>query len=90
MTSVQFCSSIFPPTLFHLELTVCFTHHLIQIKHAKFYNACKRHNAVKEAFRFTQLIKKPSLSTYNQLLSVCAKAKDIQGEQLVIIISTIN
>lgn len=50
-----------------------------KIKHVKFYNACKKHRAVKEAFRFTQLIKKPSMSTYNQLLSVCAKAKDIQG-----------
>lgn len=50
-----------------------------EIRHARFYNACKKHRAVKEAFRFTQLIKRPSLSNFNQLLSVCALAKDLQG-----------
>eukprot|EP00250_Pteridium_aquilinum_P009708 c18875_g1_i1 orf=314-2758(-) len=55
------------------------TLNMSKIKHSKFYNACKKHKAVKEAFRFTQLIERPSLSNFNQLLSVCALAKDLQG-----------
>lgn len=50
-----------------------------KIYHAKFFNACKRHQAVEEAFRFMKLIKDPLLSTFNQLLGVCARAKDLEG-----------
>lgn len=55
-----------------------------KIKHARFYKACKKHKAVKEAFRFTQLIERPSLSHFNMLLSVCALAKDLEGAYEVI------
>ncbi|MCO5608838.1 hypothetical protein L7F22_063056 [Adiantum nelumboides] len=50
-----------------------------QVRHKKFYDACKKHKAVNEAFRFTQLIKRPSLVHLNQLLSVCASANDLDG-----------
>ncbi|KAI5055020.1 hypothetical protein GOP47_0030165 [Adiantum capillus-veneris] len=50
-----------------------------QVRHKKFYDTCKKHKAVNEAFRFTRLIKKPSLVHFNQLLSVCASANNLDG-----------
>ncbi|OVA18590.1 Pentatricopeptide repeat [Macleaya cordata] len=50
-----------------------------KVYHARFFNTCKSQKAVKEAFRFTNLIQKPTLSTFNMLLSVCASAQDSEG-----------
>ncbi|KAH7294218.1 hypothetical protein KP509_28G061200 [Ceratopteris richardii] len=50
-----------------------------KIRHKKFYDVCKKHKAVNEAFRFTKLIKKPTLTDLSQLLSVCAHANDLDG-----------
>ncbi|EFJ17144.1 hypothetical protein SELMODRAFT_115078, partial [Selaginella moellendorffii] len=47
-----------------------------KVYHARFYQECKRQLAVEEAFRYTGLIKSPTLSTYNMLLSVCCNARD--------------
>ncbi|CAI9104678.1 OLC1v1003401C2 [Oldenlandia corymbosa var. corymbosa] len=49
------------------------------IYHARFFQACKRQKAIKEAFRFTKLIPNPTLSTFNMLMSVCAIAQDLEG-----------
>ncbi|XP_024542518.1 pentatricopeptide repeat-containing protein MRL1, chloroplastic [Selaginella moellendorffii] len=50
-----------------------------KVYHARFYQECKRQLAVEEAFRYTGLIKSPTLSTYNMLLSVCCNARDTNG-----------
>lgn len=50
-----------------------------KVHHTSFLKACKRQKAVKEAFRFCKLIKKPTLSTFNMLLSVCASSQDFDG-----------
>ncbi|KAJ7549606.1 hypothetical protein O6H91_07G059700 [Diphasiastrum complanatum] len=50
-----------------------------KIYHTRFYQVCKDKKAVKEAFRFTKLVKSPTLSTFNMLLSVCANAADVKG-----------
>eukprot|EP00249_Psilotum_nudum_P024933 c29325_g1_i2 orf=411-3923(-) len=52
---------------------------MTKLFHSKFFHACKRNQAVKEAFRFLQLIGTPSLSSYNLFLSVCLAAKDVDG-----------
>ncbi|MCL7022323.1 hypothetical protein MKW94_006000 [Papaver nudicaule] len=50
-----------------------------KVYHARFFSCCKTQKAVKEAFRFTNLIQNPTLSTFNMLLSVCASAQDSEG-----------
>ncbi|XP_022727395.1 LOW QUALITY PROTEIN: pentatricopeptide repeat-containing protein MRL1, chloroplastic-like [Durio zibethinus] len=50
-----------------------------KVHHAKFFKICSRNKAVKEAFRFTKLIRNPTLSTFNMLTSVCASSKDSEG-----------
>ncbi|XP_068640570.1 pentatricopeptide repeat-containing protein MRL1, chloroplastic isoform X2 [Aristolochia californica] len=50
-----------------------------KVYHARFFNTCKSKKAVKEAFRFAKLIKNPTLSTFNMLLSVCAISQDFEG-----------
>ncbi|KAL2632785.1 hypothetical protein R1flu_004264 [Riccia fluitans] len=50
-----------------------------KIHHSKFFKACQAKKAVKEAFRFMRLIGKPTLSTYNMLISVCREARDVDG-----------
>lgn len=52
---------------------------MFQVYHARFLKTCKSHKAVTEALRFTKLIKQPSLSTFNMLLSVCASSQDSDG-----------
>lgn len=56
--------------------------HCVQVYHARFFKACRSKKAVKEAFCFTKLIKNPTLSTFNMLLSVCATAQDSEGNLL--------
>lgn len=50
-----------------------------KVYHARFFKACKSKKAVKEAFSFIKLIKKPTLSTFNMLLSVSACSQDSEG-----------
>lgn len=50
-----------------------------KVYHAKFFRICKIQKAVNEAFRFTNLIPNPTLSTYNMLMSVCASSQDSYG-----------
>eukprot|EP00268_Persea_americana_P030828 TRINITY_DN2989_c0_g2_i1.p1 TRINITY_DN2989_c0_g2~~TRINITY_DN2989_c0_g2_i1.p1 ORF type:complete len:610 (+),score=114.67 TRINITY_DN2989_c0_g2_i1:63-1832(+) len=50
-----------------------------KVYHARFFKACRSKKAVKEAFCFTKLIKNPTLSTFNMLLSVCATSQDSEG-----------
>ncbi|XP_020262780.1 pentatricopeptide repeat-containing protein MRL1, chloroplastic isoform X2 [Asparagus officinalis] len=50
-----------------------------KVHHMKFLKSCKSQKAIKEAFRFCKLIQKPTLSTFNMLLSVCASAQDFDG-----------
>ncbi|XP_038973233.1 pentatricopeptide repeat-containing protein MRL1, chloroplastic isoform X4 [Phoenix dactylifera] len=50
-----------------------------QVHHTSFLKACKSQKAVKEAFRFCKLIRNPSMSTFNMLLSVCASSQDFDG-----------
>lgn len=50
-----------------------------KVHHTSFLKACKRQKAVKEAFRFSKLIRNPSMSTFNMLLSVCASSQDFDG-----------
>ncbi|KAL3694989.1 hypothetical protein R1sor_008640 [Riccia sorocarpa] len=50
-----------------------------KIIHSKFFKTCQAKRAVKEAFRFFRLIGKPTLSTYNMLISVCREARDVDG-----------
>lgn len=45
---------------------------------------CKHKKAVKEAFRFCKLIPKPTLSTFNMLMSVCASSQDGDGNLIYI------
>ncbi|XP_020598336.1 pentatricopeptide repeat-containing protein MRL1, chloroplastic isoform X2 [Phalaenopsis equestris] len=52
---------------------------LDKVHHISFLNACKSQKAVKEAFRFCKLINKPTVSTFNMLLSVCANSQDFDG-----------
>ncbi|KAL3383108.1 hypothetical protein AABB24_002548 [Solanum stoloniferum] len=49
-----------------------------KVYHAGFFQVCKSQKAVKEAFRFTKLIRNPTLSTFNMLLSVCASSRDLE------------
>ncbi|XP_058091004.1 pentatricopeptide repeat-containing protein MRL1, chloroplastic isoform X2 [Magnolia sinica] len=57
-----------------------------KIYHARFLKTCKSKKAVKEAFRFAKLIKKPTLSTFNMLLSVCASSQDSEGAFRVLLV----
>ncbi|KAK9108735.1 hypothetical protein Sjap_016795 [Stephania japonica] len=50
-----------------------------KIYHSKFFNTCKSQKAVKEAFQFINLIRNPTLSTFNMLLAVCASSQDSEG-----------
>ncbi|CAM6108523.1 unnamed protein product [Calypogeia fissa] len=50
-----------------------------KVYHANFFKACQQQNAVKEAFRFMRLLSRPTLSSYNMLLSVCRDARDVDG-----------
>ncbi|XP_057511939.1 pentatricopeptide repeat-containing protein MRL1, chloroplastic-like [Actinidia eriantha] len=50
-----------------------------KVYHAGFFKYCQRQKAVKEAFRFTKLIRNPTLSTFNMLMSVCARSQDSEG-----------
>ncbi|XP_047944173.1 pentatricopeptide repeat-containing protein MRL1, chloroplastic-like [Salvia hispanica] len=50
-----------------------------KIYHSRFFDVCKRQKAVKVAFRFTRLIRNPTLSTFNMLMSVCASSQDSEG-----------
>ncbi|KAI3446198.1 hypothetical protein Pfo_002863 [Paulownia fortunei] len=50
-----------------------------KVYHARFFEVCKSQKAVKEAFRFTRLIPNPTLSTFNMLMSVCARSQDSEG-----------
>lgn len=49
---------------------------MTKVYHAKFFNICKKRKAVKEAFDYTRLIPNPTLSTFNMLMSVCARSQD--------------
>ncbi|XP_006359636.1 pentatricopeptide repeat-containing protein MRL1, chloroplastic isoform X1 [Solanum tuberosum] len=49
-----------------------------KVYHAGFFQVCKSQKAVKEAFRFTKLIRNPTLSTFNMLLTVCASSRDLE------------
>ncbi|KAG6410867.1 hypothetical protein SASPL_128938 [Salvia splendens] len=49
------------------------------IYHSRFFDVCKRQKAVKVAFRFARLIRNPTLSTFNMLMSVCASSQDSEG-----------
>lgn len=40
---------------------------------------CRSQKAVKEAFRFINLIQNPTLSTFNMLMSVCGFSQDLDG-----------
>ncbi|KAG9443087.1 hypothetical protein H6P81_018941 [Aristolochia fimbriata] len=57
-----------------------------KVYHARFFNMCKTKKAVREAFRFAKLIKNPTLSTFNMLLSVCANSQDFEGAFQVLIL----
>ncbi|KAI3844860.1 hypothetical protein MKW92_048540 [Papaver armeniacum] len=50
-----------------------------KVYHARFFSCCKTQKAVKEAFRFTNLIQNPTISTFNMLMSVCASAQNSEG-----------
>lgn len=50
-----------------------------QIYHGRFYDTCKSHKAVEEAFSFTNFIGNPTLSTFNMLMSVCTNSQDLEG-----------
>ncbi|KAL8543129.1 hypothetical protein ACS0TY_003861 [Phlomoides rotata] len=50
-----------------------------KVYHARFFDVCKRQKAVKVALRFTRLIPNPTLSTFNMLMSVCARSQDSEG-----------
>ncbi|CAN6463582.1 unnamed protein product [Victoria cruziana] len=50
-----------------------------KIYHVKFLMMCKTQKAVSEAFHFVKLIERPSLSTFNMLMSVCASSQDFAG-----------
>ncbi|XP_031475638.1 pentatricopeptide repeat-containing protein MRL1, chloroplastic isoform X1 [Nymphaea colorata] len=50
-----------------------------KVYHAKFLMTCKTQKAVREAFHFVKLIERPSLSTFNMLMSVCASSQDFEG-----------
>jgi len=50
-----------------------------KIHHASFFSMCKKQRAVWEALRFCRLIDSPKISTFNMLLSVCAKSQDFGG-----------
>lgn len=50
-----------------------------KVQHKKFLMACKNQKSVREAFQFCKLISKPTLSTFNMLLSVCASSQDFEG-----------
>lgn len=50
-----------------------------KIYHGRFLKACKQQKAVRLAFPFVKLVQKPTLSLYNQLLSVCTAARDLDG-----------
>nr|XP_010920272.1 pentatricopeptide repeat-containing protein MRL1, chloroplastic isoform X2 [Elaeis guineensis] len=50
-----------------------------KVHHTSFLKACKGQKALKEAFRFSKLIRNPSMSTFNMLLSVCASSQDFDG-----------
>ncbi|XP_042004136.1 pentatricopeptide repeat-containing protein MRL1, chloroplastic-like isoform X1 [Salvia splendens] len=50
-----------------------------KIYHSRFFDVCKRQKAVKVAFRFARLIRNPTLSTFNMLMSVCASSQDSEG-----------
>ncbi|XP_027355994.1 pentatricopeptide repeat-containing protein MRL1, chloroplastic isoform X2 [Abrus precatorius] len=47
-----------------------------KVYHVKFFNICKKRKAVKEAFDYIRLISNPTLSTFNMLMSVCARSQD--------------
>lgn len=44
-----------------------------------FLSMCRSQKAVKEAFRFINLIQNPTLSTFNMLMSVCGFSQDLDG-----------
>lgn len=44
-----------------------------------FLSECRSQKAVKEAFRFVNLVPKPTLSTFNTLMSVCSCSEDLDG-----------
>lgn len=50
-----------------------------KVHHTKFLKACRSQRAVTEAFKFCKLILKPTLSTFNMLLSVCASSQNFDG-----------
>ncbi|XP_020088204.1 pentatricopeptide repeat-containing protein MRL1, chloroplastic [Ananas comosus] len=50
-----------------------------KVHQKSFLNACKSQKAVKEAIRFGKLIRNPTMSTFNMLLSVCASSQDFDG-----------
>nr|XP_043623607.1 pentatricopeptide repeat-containing protein MRL1, chloroplastic [Erigeron canadensis] len=49
------------------------------VYHMGFLSMCRSQKAVKEAFRFFNLIPNPTLSTFNMLMSVCASSQDLDG-----------
>ncbi|KAJ9562971.1 hypothetical protein OSB04_008131 [Centaurea solstitialis] len=49
------------------------------VYHMGFLRVCRSQKAVKEAFRFINLIPNPTLSTFNMLMSVCACSQDLEG-----------
>ncbi|BFI30967.1 protein MpPPR_29 [Marchantia polymorpha subsp. ruderalis] len=50
-----------------------------KIHQSRFFKTCQSQKAVKEAFRFTRLISRPTLNTYNMLISVCREARDVDA-----------
>uniref|UniRef100_A0A1D1ZJV0 Pentatricopeptide repeat-containing protein At4g34830, chloroplastic n=1 Tax=Anthurium amnicola TaxID=1678845 RepID=A0A1D1ZJV0_9ARAE len=57
-----------------------------KVYHTRFLKTCKSQKAIKEALRFTKLIKEPTLSTFNMLLSVCASSQDSDGAYQVLLL----
>ncbi|KAI3765750.1 hypothetical protein L2E82_15793 [Cichorium intybus] len=49
------------------------------VYHMGFLRVCRLQKAVKEAFRFINLIPNPTLSTFNTLMSICAHSQDLDG-----------
>ncbi|KAL4584999.1 hypothetical protein LXL04_009612 [Taraxacum kok-saghyz] len=49
------------------------------VYHMGFLRVCRSQKAVKEAFRFVNLIPNPTLSTFNTLMSICAFSQDLDG-----------
>lgn len=49
------------------------------VYHMGFLNVCRSQKAVKEAFRFVNLIPNPTMSTFNMLMSICACSQDLDG-----------